>query len=83
MPWLKYGTTSFGSWQYTYHAVTEEEIATLLYLMDTAQCSNTMDNVLWRIIFEEASPFFQGQRTVEDAAAIIQSRISLYLQENQ
>ena len=83
MPWPKYSTTGFGSWQYTYHEVTEEEIATLLYLMDTAQCSNTMDDVLWRIIYEEASPFFQGQRTVEDAAAIIQSRISLYLQENQ
>lgn len=83
MPCLKYSTVNFEGGQYTYHAVTVEETATLLYLMDTAQYADTMDNVLWRIIFEEASPFFQGQRTVEDAAAIIQSRISLYLQENR
>lgn len=82
-PILRYGTTNFGGWRYTYHEVTEEEKATLLYLMDTAQCTNTMDDALWRIIFEEASPFFQGQRTVEDAAAVIQSRVNLYLKENQ
>lgn len=83
MPCLKYSTVYFEGGQYTYHAVTEEETATLLYLMDTAQYTDTIDNILWRIIFEEAGPFFQGQRTVEDASAIIQSRISIYLQENQ
>ncbi|MDE6673400.1 MAG: hypothetical protein K2K19_01115, partial [Acetatifactor sp.] len=65
------------------HEVTEEEKATLLYMMDTAQCVNAADEILWRIIIGEAVPFFQGQRTAEEAAALIQSRINLYLKENQ
>lgn len=83
LPALKYDRMNYDGWQYEYHAVTKEEIATLLYLMDTARLSTDMDNALWKIIFEEAVPCFQGQKTVEDAAAAIQSRASLYLQENQ
>lgn len=83
LPALKYDTTDYNGWPYKYHEVTEEEIATLIYLMDTGQVSATMDDMLWRIIFEEAIPYFQGQKTVEDTASAIQSRVSLYLQENQ
>lgn len=83
LPALKYDRTSYDGWQYEYHAVTEEETDTLLYLMDTARLSTDIDNALWRIIFEEAVPYFQGQKTVEDTASAIQNRASLYLQENQ
>ena len=83
MPLPKYDTVNFNGMEYTYHEVTEEEKATLLYMMDTAQCVNAADEILWRIIIGEAVPFFQGQRTAEEAAALIQSRINLYLKENQ
>ena len=83
MPLPKYDTINFNGMEYTYHEVTEEEKATLLYMMDTAQCVNAADEILWRIIIGEAVPFFQGQRTAEEAAALIQSRINLYLKENQ
>ena len=42
-----------------------------------------MDDTLWRIIVEEAGPYFQGQKTVEDTAAAIQSRAGVYLKENR
>lgn len=81
LPALKYDRINYDGWEYEYHAVTEEETAALLYLMDTARLSTDMDNALWKIIFEEAIPCFQGQKTVEDTAAAIQNRASLYLQE--
>ncbi|MBQ3516316.1 MAG: hypothetical protein IJA29_03745, partial [Lachnospiraceae bacterium] len=34
------------------------------------------------IIVEEAAPFFEGQKTAEQAADIIQSRVQIYVNEN-
>lgn len=41
------------------------------------------DSSIIDIIIEEASPFFAGQKTAEQAADIIQSRIQIYVNENQ
>ncbi len=82
LPVPKYGRDDYDGWQYEYHAVTEEEIATLLYLLDTARRSSDLDNTVWEIILDESVSCFHGQTTVESAASAIQSRISLYIQEN-
>ncbi len=83
LPLPQYDSINYDGWQYEYHPVTEEETAALLYLMDTAQAASPMDDTLWRIIVEEAGPYFQGQKTVEDTAAAIQSRAGVYLKENR
>lgn len=41
------------------------------------------DSSIVDIIIEEASPFFAGQKTAEQAADIIQSRVQIYVNENQ
>ena len=46
----------------------------------TATVANA-DEQLMAIISEEAEAFFNGQRTAEDAAAMIQSRASIYVSE--
>ena len=46
---------------------------TTLYEEDEAICS---------IISEEAEAFYAGQKSVEEVANIIQSRVSLYISEN-
>ena len=35
------------------------------------------------IICEEADGFFAGQRSLDDVAEVIQSRVSLYMEENR
>ena len=40
------------------------------------------DNAIVDIIVEEAAPFFEGQKTAEQAADIIQSRVQIYVNEN-
>lgn len=39
------------------------------------------DEVIMRIIYEEAGSLFQGQKTAEDVAGLIQNRAQLYLSE--
>ena len=40
------------------------------------------DAAIVDIICEEAAPFFAGQKTAEQAAEIIQSRVQIYVNEN-
>lgn len=35
------------------------------------------------IIFEEAAPYFNGAKTIEDTMDVIESRVNLYLAENE
>lgn len=39
------------------------------------------DEVIMNIIYEEAESFFQGQKTAEDVAGLIQNRVQLYISE--
>ncbi len=40
------------------------------------------DEVL-NIINEEAAPFYKGQKSVDEVASVIQSRIKIYVGENK
>ena len=40
------------------------------------------DEVL-NIINEEAEPFYKGQKSVDEVASVIQSRIKIYVGENK
>lgn len=41
------------------------------------------DSYIIDIILEEAAPFFEGQKSAEQAAEIIQSRVQIYVNENR
>ena len=41
------------------------------------------DDTLENIIEEEAAPYFAGQKSAKDVAAIIQSRVQIYVNENR
>ncbi len=73
----------YGDWEYTYHVVTEEEVARIRELIDVAKPASGVNEELTKIITEEAEPFFQGQKSVDDVAGIIQSRIQIYVNENR
>ncbi|MCM1535417.1 MAG: extracellular solute-binding protein [Clostridium sp.] len=81
-PWLKYSTVLYDGVKYEYHAVTEEEAALGIQLLETAKFDTSNDSVISGIIYEEAEGFFRNQKTVDEVAAIIQNRVQLYLDEN-
>ncbi len=66
-------------------AATQEEIDAVKALIATAEktYSNGNDEQLTNIITEESEPFFKGQKTAADTAAIIQNRIQIYVNENR
>lgn len=68
---------------FQYHALTWEEVHAMLDLVPDAKPYFDMESSeIIRIIDEEASGYYSGQRTPEDVAGIIQNRIQLYVNEN-
>ena len=71
-------------WTIEFHALTREEIDTILVLAKDAKpyFSAGEDEVI-RIIGEEAPACYSGQKSPEDVAKIIQNRVQLYVDENR
>lgn len=64
------------------YAMTQAEADKILDLIsETTAVSVNADQQLMSIITEEAEAYFAGQRSAQDAAAMIQSRASIYVSE--
>ena len=75
---------SKGSIDYVeYYAGTEEEIARLTDIINSCDRADRYDKQIWSIVEEEAAAYFEGQKSLEDVAEIIQSRVKLYVDENR
>ncbi|MGI5899374.1 MAG: extracellular solute-binding protein [Christensenellales bacterium] len=57
-----------------------DKVNELLFSVNTAM---VYDNKVQEIITEEAEAFFNGQRSAQDAAGIVQSRVQTYISENR
>lgn len=69
-------------WSYTYHQATQEEVDTVMGVIEEAKPATSVDTEIQNIILEEAAPFFKGQKTVDEVAGIIQNRVQTYVNEN-
>lgn len=73
-----------GETQLTLDPLTADEVAQLKnYIMSLSKSVNYVDDDILEIIKEEAAPFYEGQKTVDEVTPIIQSRISIYINERQ
>lgn len=65
-----------------YHP-TDKEVEVFRKVIENVTTVNASDYVLKNIIMEEAGPYFDGQKSVDEVAEIIQGRISIYINENK
>ena len=63
--------------------LTQAEADQIMELINSVNQVMRTDNDLETIITEEAESYFAGQKSVQDAASVIQSRASIYISENQ
>ena len=63
-------------------AISEEEARQIADLVRATTKAYKDDEAITSIIAEEASAYFADQKSVEEVAGIIQSRVSIYLSEN-
>lgn len=62
--------------------ITESEILILEDIIYNGNLSRvSIDRDIWSVIYEETAPYFAGDKSAEDVAHIIQSRVQIILQE--
>ncbi len=69
--------------QYTFTEQHEREFLDFLDNIAGQPVSTLSDDVIADILSEEITSFFGGAKTAEECAAVIQSRVSIYLSENE
>lgn len=62
--------------------ITKEDEEQLLSIVEGLRFTSSQDEIILEIILEESQAYFQGQKTEEDVARVIQNRIQMYLWEN-
>ena len=69
---------------YEYHYATQEEIDLFYEMLGKAVLSPATggDQEIFNIIEEEIESYFSGQKSVDEVAKVIQSRVNLYVKEN-
>ena len=68
---------------YEYHYATQEEIDKFYEILSVAKLNPGDQNEVFSIIDEETQSYFSGQKTLDECAKIIQSRVSLYVSEQK
>ena len=81
------GTHGIGyedGWSYDYRKPTQEEVDVVLALMEEARpVSYSGEDEVMKIINEEAEGYYSGQKSVDEVAGIIQSRVHIYVSESR
>lgn len=65
------------------YAVTQEEADGLRHVISQIDGIYEYDVNIMGILLEEIEPYFAGQKSVDEAAGIIQSRVQLYINESR
>ena len=65
------------------YAMTQEEADQIMELINTTNRVYSYDESIYEIINQEAAAYFDGKKTVDDVAKNIQSRVSLYVNEQR
>ena len=76
-------TWGYDDFEIEIYAATEEEIAAVRELIESANTLYQYDEQIMTIISEETAAFFEGQKKAEEVADIIQNRIQIYVNENR
>ena len=67
----------------TFTEATAEQITMFGELVSSLDRVTHYDAALFGIVWDEAQSYFSGDRTVEETAALIQSRVSIYMAEQK
>ena len=65
------------------YAVTQEQYDAVMAVIDSTTSFVDYDQNVLNIISDEAAGYLAGSKTVEEASKLIQSRVSLYIQEQK
>lgn len=63
------------------YCITEEQRKCLLYLIEDVEMSSQIETKIYNIFLEEVDAYFIGEKSLEETVDVIQSRVSVYVNE--
>lgn len=75
--------TTFSNEEIKIYAATEEDIAKMRELITSVNTFAEGGSPIFEIIMEEVAAFYEGDKTAEEVAALIQNRAEIYLNETK
>lgn len=66
-----------------YYELSPEQAAKIRELITTTTKFASQDTSIYDIVAEQAEAFFQGQKSVDDVARLIQSKVNIYINEQR
>ena len=78
---LQYPKTSWGydDWDVDIYAASQKEVDEIKAMIQVAKPMAQGDQMIYSMIAEEAAAYFEGQKSAQDVAKIIQSRVEIYV----
>ncbi len=65
------------------YALSQEQVDQIRELIETTTKMADYDDSIIRIVTEQAAPFFEGQKSAEDVAKLVQSKVNIYVNEQR
>jgi len=65
------------------YALKQEEADRILELINSVQSMAGYDEEIYNIIVDQTAAYFNGQKSARDTAALVQSRVNLYVNEHR
>ena len=78
---MGFSDESGGMFSFEYYGLTREQADRFLAMLETIQPMPGVNMKIYDIVKGESGAFFSGERSAEDTAKLIQSKVSLYLAE--
>ncbi len=76
-----YADEGGGSFTLEFYGVTEEQAQRFMHMLEMTDRAPSVYTTVYSLIRNEAEVYFAGQRSAEETARIIQSKVTLYLSE--
>ncbi len=72
-----------GGEEYMVYNMTQEQADKLWEAVSTCTKLMESDNAIYDIVFEQAQAFYSGQKSAQDVAKLIQSKVTIYVNEQR
>lgn len=77
------GMASTDGFSVDFYALTQEQVDKLMALVENTQNVIQVNQNIYDLIKQEAQSYFAGQKTVEEVARLIQSKVNIYVNEQK
>ena len=77
------GSWGWGSIEIEIKATTQEQYDQFMALYNTVDSIYTYDTSIYEIVNEEAASYFNGDKSLDEVASLIQSRVNIYVNEQR